>query len=109
MSILIDQLNAITGNAWTVDELIAIGERIETVRQAFNWKHGKRPMDTHISDRVIGRPPLPGGPTAGITLDIETMVADYFKSMGWDPATGQPSLERLRELDIEDLAPAFEG
>ena len=108
MSILIDQLNAITGNEWTVENLISIGERIETVRQAFNWKHGKRPMDTHIPDRVIGRPPLPGGPTAGITIDIETMVADYFKAMGWDPATGRPSLERLRELDIEDLAPAFE-
>ena len=108
LSMLIDQLNAITGNDWTFDDLVTIGERIETVRQAFNWKHGKRPMETHIPDRVLGRPPLPGGPTAGMTIDIDTIVADYFKAMGWDPDTGRPSLERLRELDIEDLAPAFE-
>jgi len=28
--------------------------------------------------------------------------------MGWDPATGQPTLKRLQELGIEDLVPAFE-
>jgi len=107
-SILIDQLNAITGNEWTLEDLIAIGERIETVRQAFNWKHGRRPMDVHISGRVFGQPPLEGGPTAGMTADIDTIVADYFTAMGWDPKTGRPSLQRLQELGIEDLAHAFE-
>ena len=108
MALLIDQLNAITGNEWTFDDLVTIGERIETVRQAFNWKHDRRPMDTHISDRALGRPPLQGGPTAGVTVDGDTITADYFNAMDWDPATGRPSLQRLQELGIEDLAPAFE-
>ena len=108
MQMLIDQLNAITGQHWTFDDLIAIGERIETTRQAFNWKHGRRPMDVHLHDRVLGRPPLTDGPTAGVTVDLDKMTGDYFEAMGWDRATGRPSLQRLRELGIEELASAFE-
>ena len=107
MSMLIDQLNAITGNQWTFDELVTIGERIETVRQAFNWKHGIRPLEVYIPDRVLGRPPLQSGPTADITVEIETIVADYFQAMGWDP-TGRPTTQRLQELGIGELVGGFE-
>jgi aldehyde:ferredoxin oxidoreductase len=107
MGILIDQLSAITGRDWTFDELVTTGERIENVRQAFNWKHGIRPLEVEISDRAIGRPPLEAGPTAGVQVQIEKLTTEYFEDMGWDPATGRPSAERLRQLGIEDLAPAF--
>lgn len=107
MGVLIEQLSAITGRDWTFDELVTVGERIENVRQAFNWKHGIRPMEVEISDRAIGRPPLKAGPTAGVEVDIEKLTNEYFQDMGWDPATGRPSVERLRKLGIEDLAPAF--
>jgi aldehyde:ferredoxin oxidoreductase len=107
MDMLIEQLSAITGREWTFDELVETGERIENVRQAFNWKHGIHPLEVEISDRAIGRPPLESGPTAGVTADVEKLTAEYFEDMGWDPATGRPSLERLQKLGIEDLAPAF--
>lgn len=107
MGVLIKQLNAITGIERSFDDLVTIGERIENVRQAFNWKHGIRPLEVDISDRVLGRPPLEGGPTAGVRVEIEKLTAEYFQNMGWDPASGKPSQERLRQLEIEDLAPAF--
>jgi len=107
MATLVDQLSAITGTKWTFEELVIAGERIENVRQAFNWKHDIRPMEVVISDRALGRPPLEAGPTAGYTVELEKLTAEYFEDMGWDPATGKPSLDRLRQLGIEDLAPAF--
>ncbi|MBN1346419.1 MAG: aldehyde ferredoxin oxidoreductase family protein [Phycisphaerae bacterium] len=107
MDMLIEQLSAITGKEWTFDELVETGERIENVRQAFNWKHGIRPMEVEISDRAIGVPPLKEGPTAGVTVDIEKLTAEYFEDMGWDVGTGRPSVERLKRLGIEELAPAF--
>ena len=78
----IDQLSAITGKNWTFDELVTVGERIENVRQAFNWKHGIRPLEVAISDRAIGRPPLKEGPTAGVEVDIEKLTAEYYEDMG---------------------------
>jgi len=107
MATLVDQLSAITGTQWTFEELAIAGERIENVRQAFNWKHGIRPMEVVISDRALGLPPLEAGPTAGYTVEMEKLTTEYFEDMGWDPATGKPSLDRLRALGIEDLAPAF--
>ena len=107
MPILVDQLAAITGVDRSFEDLAVIGERIENVRQAFNWKHGIRPSEVAISDRALGRPPLEAGPTAGCTVEIEKLTTEYFEDMGWDPATGRPSPERLQQLGIEDLAPAF--
>ncbi len=107
MDILIQQLSAITGKEWTFDELVTVGERIENVRQAFNWKHGIRPLEVAISDRAVGLPPLEAGPTAGVTVEMEKLTTEYFEDMGWDLETGRPSVERLRQLGIEDLAPAF--
>ncbi len=106
MNFLIEQLSAITGKEWSFDELVETGERIENVRQAFNWKHGIHPLDVEISERAIGRPPLPAGPTAGMTVEMDKLIAEYFQDMGWDP-TGRPSLERLQKLGIAELAPLF--
>ena len=107
MPVLIEQLSATMGVEWTFDDLVETGERIENVRQAFNWKHGIRPMDVQISDRAIGRPPLKEGPTAGFAVEMDKIIGEYFEDMGWDAATGRPSVERLRHLGIEDVAGAF--
>jgi aldehyde:ferredoxin oxidoreductase len=31
------------------------------------------------------------------------MVTNYYTLMGWDPKTGMPLPETLKELDLEDL------
>lgn len=105
---LAEYLNAATGMDFTEAELEETGERIGCMRQAFNLREGFTPEDFRMPDRVVGRPPFQTGPLAGLTLDMDTAVVNYFKSIDWDPETGKPSrelLERLGGLDevVADL------
>jgi aldehyde:ferredoxin oxidoreductase len=39
---------------------------------------------------------------AGVTREQQdTIVTDYYVEQGWDPATGVPTAETIRALDIE--------
>jgi len=95
---LLQYLTAVTGVEYTEEELEKVGERIACMRQAFNLREGLTPADFKLPGRVTGDPPLANGPLAGITLDMDTAVQDHFQGLGWDPATGKPSRDRLTEL-----------
>jgi len=100
---LLELLNAVTGWGLTIEELLKIGERIQMLRHCFNLREGFKPSDFRLPARVIGEPPLTSGPLKGIKIDAEAMQKSCLKEMGLDEVTGRPSLEKLRELDLEDL------
>jgi aldehyde:ferredoxin oxidoreductase len=94
---------AVSGWDFTVEELLLTGERIQTLRHAFNVREGLRPADFKLPDRLIGKPPLTSGPTAGVTIDIDTLVREYYQAMAWDVETGVPSPDRLQKLGLSEL------
>ncbi|MBW2557843.1 MAG: aldehyde ferredoxin oxidoreductase family protein [Deltaproteobacteria bacterium] len=94
-------LNAATGWNRTPEEYMEIGERVQTLRQAFNIKHGIEPKDFKISERAVGRPPLLGGANKGRTVDIDKMMEAYWGQFGWDTRTGKPGAECMERLGIE--------
>jgi aldehyde:ferredoxin oxidoreductase len=57
-----------------------------------------------IPDRVIGHPAQSEGPLTGVSVDKNTLVKEYLEQMDWDPATGKPSLKKLQELGLNDVA-----
>ncbi|HUT90834.1 MAG TPA: aldehyde ferredoxin oxidoreductase family protein [Thermoguttaceae bacterium] len=109
-SALTDSLTCVTGHAFRLDDVLTRGARIAALRTAFNHREGVRNVDFRLPDRVIGRPPLDAGPTAGRTVDVDAQVADYLEAMGWDAQTGAPAKETLLDLGLdfvaEDLYPA---
>lgn len=99
-----DFTNAVTGWNLIDSDILIIGNRIATMRQAFNVRAGFKPSDFKLPDRVLGKPPLKSGPLAGVTIEPEKQVEEYFKSMDWDVKTGKPSRKKLEELGLEDVA-----
>lgn len=97
-------LSAVTGWNLTIDELITTGERIANIRQAFNIREGLNPLDFNVPYRVIGNPPKTEGPTAGVTIDQDTLYQDFLAAMDWDSETAKPSKKKLIELGLEDIA-----
>jgi len=85
-------LNAATGWTYTPEAYMATGKRIQTLKQAFNIKHGINPSANVMNARALGRPPLEAGANAGRTIDIETMMRGYWRQFGWDEQTGHPRL-----------------
>jgi aldehyde:ferredoxin oxidoreductase len=94
----------VTGWDFTLEELLLTGERIQTLRHAFNVREGLRPADFKLPDRLIGKPPLQEGPTAGVVIDIDTLVKEYYEAMAWDTETGAAARERLCKLGLAELA-----
>lgn len=102
-----DFLNLVTGSGYSLEDVTRIGERIANIRQAFNIREGIDATDIRIPNRILGRPPLTAGPTAGKEVDVETMQREFFLAMDWDPETGKPSKAKLVELGLESVADAL--
>ena len=97
-----DWLNAAMGWYKTPEHYMEIGERIQTLKQAFNIRHGVDPRSFKPSDRVMGKPPQGKGANRGRSIDIEKMISDYYTQFGWDPETGKP-------IDGSMVKPGFRG
>lgn len=97
-------VSTVTGWQVTREELLKTGERIANIRQSFNLREGLTPKDFEIKGRPIGQPPLEEGPVAGVTVDADTLRAEYFRAMDWDLETGKPSKPKLQELGLDDIA-----
>jgi aldehyde:ferredoxin oxidoreductase len=96
-----ESLGAVTGLSYTLDDLFLCGERIANVRQAFNVREGMNFLEFPVPWRAYGRPPLDGGPNAGVTVKIDSLVYEYLAEMDWSHDTAAPSERRLRELGLD--------
>jgi aldehyde:ferredoxin oxidoreductase len=96
-----DWLNAAAGWKLKPEDYMLIGERIQTLKQAFNVKHGIEPKNNFISSRALGTVPQKEGANKGRSVDIEKLAPDYWDQFGWDKNTGKPKQETLRKLEIK--------
>lgn len=101
---LADLISAATGWDFSNAELLVAGERIQTLRQAFNFREGIRPQDFKLPLRL--HEPISSGPTEGVQIDFDDLEAlrrAYYEAMNWDPETGEPSKPRLRQLELDEI------
>lgn len=96
-----DWLNAATGWQLTPEDYMTIGERIQTLKQAFNVKHGIEPRANFLSSRALGTIPQKEGANKGRSVDLEKLAPDYWDQFGWDRTNGKPKDETLRKLQIK--------
>jgi aldehyde:ferredoxin oxidoreductase len=96
-----DWLNAATGWNKDPEEYMAMGERIQTLKQQFNVKQGIEPKSFKANDRSLGIPPLLEGGNKGRTVEIDKLMEGYWTAFGWDAETGKPKAETLARLGIE--------
>jgi aldehyde:ferredoxin oxidoreductase len=100
---LLEFLNAVTGWNMDISEVLSTGARIQTLRQLFNLREGIRQSNVKLPPRLVGIPPKDNGPLAGIKIDIDSLVFEYNKAMGWDPKTGIPTESTLERLGLDLL------
>jgi aldehyde:ferredoxin oxidoreductase len=88
---------------WNFDwkEGLTTGQRILTLRQAFNAREGIKPNTFKLPERVMT--PQSAGPAAGVKIDFEALKKGYFDVMGWSTDTGKPHRETLIRLGLEKL------
>jgi aldehyde:ferredoxin oxidoreductase len=103
MQELAEMITAVTGWEMTIDELLLIGRRRLNMLRAFNAREGiTRESDT-LPKRFFDRP-LQGGPSDGIIVnegEFKGALSLYYERAGWNPQTGFPHPETLRELGLD--------
>ena len=95
-------LNAATGWQRTPQEYMEIGRRILTIKQAFNMRQGVPLLHT-LPNRALGLPPQKRGANRGRTVDLLPVVHAYWRALGWDETSGQPTLQTWQELGLDEL------
>jgi aldehyde:ferredoxin oxidoreductase len=103
VTIIGEQMTAVTG--WDMDlaEVFKTGTRIFTMRHAFNMREGINPLTRNVPGRLMGEPPLEEGNVKGITVDYKTLTTEFLEHLGWDKHTTVPSKTALKKLGMDFL------
>lgn len=67
---------------------------------------------THMEAPAFGirsRDTFESGPTAGLSVERESMVREYLEEMGWGLTDAVPSKETLERLGLSDIAADLES
>jgi aldehyde:ferredoxin oxidoreductase len=103
----VEALNIITGWNFDIAEAMAAGRRIVHQFRVFNFRHGLTKEMEAPSVRYGSMPA--DGPAQGkcVSAQWDALRRNYYEKMGWDPETGKPLPETLRNLGLEDLIPGL--
>jgi aldehyde:ferredoxin oxidoreductase len=97
-------INTACGLDWSVEEMMACGERGWNLKRAINFRLGLARQNDRLPRALLV--PYPDDPRSvpGFAPDFEAMLAAYYQARGWDPQTGFPSREKLKALGLEWVA-----
>ena len=91
-------LTAVTGELFTADDLMMVGERVWNLERLYNLREGFTKEDDTLPDRLLNEP-VAEGPSEGFVAKLEPMLEEYYAFRGWDE-NGVPQPEKLKELSL---------
>jgi aldehyde:ferredoxin oxidoreductase len=97
-------LSGVTGIEYTIQDILAVGARAQTLSRLFNLREGFTADDDKLPKRV--RKAFESGPIAGKEISDETFVwakRRYYEMMGWDGETAVPTQACLQNLNLDEL------
>jgi aldehyde:ferredoxin oxidoreductase len=97
-------LSGVTGMNYSLDDILEVGARAQTLARLFNQREGFTAEDDVLPRRV--RKAFERGPIAGKGIseaDFAWAKRRYYELMGWDPETAAPRAECLERLQLDGL------
>ncbi len=94
-------LDTATGSSFSPSDLLVIGDRINALHRAYNYRCGIRRADDTLPARALM--PLREGGAAGAVPDLAGQLDRYYQLRQWDPS-GKPTETALCSLGLEDAA-----
>lgn len=92
---------AATGTGYTLDDFLKIGERTWNIEKLWNLRAGLTKADDSLPERLL-KEAFKEGPSAGVVVQLEPMLAEYYRTRGWNQA-GIPNPDKLTELGLASL------
>jgi aldehyde:ferredoxin oxidoreductase len=91
------QLSAMTGETYTVDDLLKVGERTYNLERYYNNLIGFGEGSDYLPERFL-KEPATGPGSEGQVCELDQMLAEYYEKRGWK--NGVVPEEKLKELEI---------
>ena len=95
-------IEAATGHAFQLEDLMLSGERMIAVKRVFNNRMGITRKDDILPQLLMK--PLSEGGARGNVPDLERQLREYYSFRGWDINTGRPSEAKLKQLGVGEFA-----
>ena len=95
----------VTGFEVTAEDMRRSGERINNVARLFNVREGLSRKDDTLPYKVMHHPVPDEGPSKGAYVsqeELDLLLDDYYEVRGWTK-DGIPTIEKLKELEMDDL------
>jgi aldehyde:ferredoxin oxidoreductase len=99
---LVSMIKDVTGWDVTLEELLAVGERRLNMLRAFNAQEGFDREQDKLAEKMFKKA-LKGGPSDGIAVDrqqFEVALDEYYRQNEWDVETGNPTRQKLEQLEL---------
>jgi aldehyde:ferredoxin oxidoreductase len=96
----------VTGIDMTPEELKRCGERIQNAARLFNIREGLGRKDDTLPWKVMNERVPDDGPSKGAIVtqaELDLLLDDYYEARGWTQQ-GVPTIDKLKELGMDDLA-----
>jgi aldehyde:ferredoxin oxidoreductase len=101
--LLMQTASAAIGWEIDVEDANTFADRVTNLMRAFNVRHGLTPIDDRLPERMV-KEPRTEGPAAGVVVNLEPMLEEYYDLMKWDRKSGRPLKRELERLGLEDVA-----
>ncbi len=103
--LVLTALNSVTGWGLAMDDLMTMGKRIVTLKRLLNLRRSLTVANDRLPELLLK--PLDSGGTAGIVPDVRVLLSGAYAEYGWDPQTGKPTQQTLKDLGLEFAATAL--
>jgi aldehyde:ferredoxin oxidoreductase len=101
---LAEVLSGVSGVEYSIHDVLAVGERAQTLSRLFNLREGFTAADDKLPKRVMTA--FDSGPLEGNSISEEDFAwfkRRFYERMKWDAQTGEPTDECLHELGLDRL------
>jgi len=95
---MLTALKCVAGWDLTAGDLLNLGKRIVTLKRLLNIRRGITRDDDTLPPLLLK--PLKDGGTESNVPDMEVLLKGAYSEYGWDPATGEPTRETIKELGL---------
>ncbi len=95
-------INVVTGENYSAEDIMDVGERINNIERAFNVRQGLVRADDSLPKRYLEEP-IVSGPSKGEVNNLEPMLDEYYEARGWDVETGLPLAGTLEKLNLKEV------
>ena len=100
---IVHLINSACGFTWDVPQMMKAGERGWNLKRSINNRLGLTSENDTLPEQFL-RPYPDSQGTSGYAPDIHEMLVAYYDARQWDPETGFPTREKLKELGLEWVA-----